>query len=106
MDKDQANLVSSNIKGKPGFHAPVLDIDLPAALVPSSQKDHFHLYIDVEVPEEKYFALLDALADCKIIERGYASASKAKGGTFVRPPNVKKPWVEQANVREAELVNA
>jgi hypothetical protein len=99
VEKDQANLVSSNIKGKPLYHLPVLDIDLPAALVPSSQKDHYHLYIEKEVEEGSYFRLLDALAECGIIEKGYADASKAKGGTFVRVPGVTKPWIEQAQER-------
>lgn len=93
---EKANLVSSNLVGYPytprlsSYHAVLLDLDVPAWLVPSTRPGHSHLYIDVAVPEEKYFALLDALADCGVIESGYANASKKKGGTFLRLPWVKK----------------
>lgn len=109
VKKDQANLVSSNVPGKEGVHAPVLDLDLPAKLVPSSTPGHHHLYIDIEVEQDKYWNLLDALADCGIIERGYANASKRKGGTFVRVPGVIKPWVkkkeEETTIREAPTMD-
>lgn len=91
-----ANLVSSNqVNGwlspqLSEYHAVLLDLDVPAFLVPSTRPGHSHLYIDVAVPEEKYFALIDQLADCGVIERGYANASKKKGGTFLRLPWVKK----------------
>lgn len=96
-----ANVVSSRIVQEPNpwfdldlkptpMHAVLLDLDVPAYLVPSSREGHSHLYIDVPVQEEAYFKLLDALAECQIIERGYAAASKKKGGTFLRLPWVKK----------------
>jgi len=91
-----ANVVSSQITTpswmteKHPYHAVLLDLDVPAHLVPSSTHGHSHLYIDVSVPEPTYFKLLDALADCGVIERGYATASKNKGGTFLRMPWVKK----------------
>lgn len=72
-------------------HRPVLDIDLPAQLVPSSTPGHFHLYLDVEVEHENYMLLLRTLALCGIIEPGYASASQERGYTAVRLPWVKKP---------------
>jgi hypothetical protein len=98
-----ANVVSSKIHVEPNpwfdgpvknNHAVLLDLDVPAFLVPSTREGHSHLYIDVHVEEERYFKLLDALADCHIIERGYAEASKKKGGTFLRLPWVKKEGVE------------
>lgn len=72
------------------MHAVLLDLDVPAWLVPSSTPGNSHLYIDVKVPEVRYFALLDALADCGVIQRGYANSSKARGGTALRLPWVKK----------------
>jgi hypothetical protein len=77
-------------------HAILLDLDVPAYLVPSSRPGHSHLYIDVSVPEEDYFNLLDQLARCRVIEYGYASASKQKGGTFLRLPWVKKTEAQLA----------
>lgn len=71
-------------------HAVILDLDVPAYLVPSSTEGHSHLYIDVKCSREDYFNLLHALADCGVIEEGYARASEAKGATFLRLPWVKK----------------
>lgn len=97
-----ANAVSSRILPTPdpwGFgsfsapkknHAVLLDLDVPAYLVPSTRPGHSHLYIDVHVEEERYFELLDLLAKCGVIENGYADASKKKGGTFLRLPWIKK----------------
>lgn len=90
VTRDQANLVSSNVDGKEGMHMPCLDLDIPHEYIPSSTEGHGHLYLNVEVPEDKYFALLDLLEECKILEPGYVRASKAKGGTYLRPPGVKK----------------
>lgn len=74
-----------------GFHKPVLDIDFPAALLPSSTVGHYHLYLDKEVIWDDYVDLLKALAKCGIIEQGYANASIDRGHTAVRLPWVKKP---------------
>jgi hypothetical protein len=93
-----ANVVSSLLNqaspwDSTKYHAVLLDLDVPAYLVPSSRPGHTHLYIDVRVTEERYFDLLDQLADCGVIEHGYASASKKKGGTFLRLPWIKKEGV-------------
>lgn len=90
-----ANVSSSLIAGTDNGwrrqkHALLLDLDVPAYLVPSSTPGHSHLYVDVEIEQEDYWALLDALAKCGVIEKGYAQASKKKGGTFLRLPWVKK----------------
>lgn len=73
-----------------GLHRPVLDIDFPAALIPSSTPGHFHLYLDKQLEGPRYMKLLDALAEAGIIEQGYASVSKARGYTSARLPWVKK----------------
>lgn len=73
-------------------HALVIDIDHDAWLVRSTTPGHFHLYIDVPdgIPHERYMALLHYLADCGVIEKGYANASVARGHSDVRLPWVKK----------------
>jgi hypothetical protein len=77
-------------KDNDGNHRPVLDIDFPAALIPSSTPGHFHLYLDKQLTTTQYMKLLDALAESGIIERGYASVSEARGYTSARLPWVKK----------------
>jgi len=88
VPEDEANLVSSWLVN--GEHSPALDIDLPCVLVPSSTPGKFHLYIDKPMPWETYKTLLRALADAGILEQEYASASIAKGQSFLRKPGVTK----------------
>lgn len=83
-----ANLVSSLTEG--GLHAPVLDLDVPAFLLPSSTPGHSHLYIDVEMPWRTYRALLRAMKDAGIIEKSFYRGSIQRKQTMVRPPWVKK----------------
>lgn len=71
-------------------HALLLDLDVPAYLVPSSTPGHSHLYIDVRIPQSKYMALLLALADAGVIEKGYQLASETRGATALRLPWIKK----------------
>lgn len=86
----EANVSTSIREDAVDCHAVLLDLDVPAWLVPSSTEGHSHLYIDVKVPTQKYFALLDALADAGVIQRGYANSSKHRGGTALRLPWIKK----------------
>jgi hypothetical protein len=96
-DVDQAQVITSLVArdvGRPlnaQHHKVVLDIDLPAKLIPSSTEGHFHLYIDKEIPWDVYVRLLTALASAGIIEQGYLSASLERGLTAVRLPWVRKP---------------
>src|SRR5690606_29587737 len=69
VDPGYGNLISSLTDT--GHHAPVLDFDVPARLVPSSTPGHHHLYIDVECSWEDYKALLVAMERCGILEEGY-----------------------------------
>ncbi len=98
-DIDQANLLTSRVALKPDEeydifaepkHKVVIDLDLPAKLVPSTTPDHFHLIIDHEIGEDQYFKLLDVMAECGLIEPGYVHASKDRGYTAVRLPWVRK----------------
>lgn len=72
------------------LHRPVLDIDMNAALIPSATPGHFHLYIDKLVPWDAYEKLLQAMADCGIIEQGYADASIERGYSSARLPTKPK----------------
>lgn len=84
-----AHLVGSELEN--GLHSPVLDIDFPARLVPSATPGHFHLYFDgLELSWIRYVPLLEALGEAGVIEPGYAGASIARGGTFVRTPEFPK----------------
>lgn len=87
----EANVSTSIREDAPGCHALLLDLDVPAWLVPSSTEGHSHLYVDVNIPDATYYALLDALADAGVIQRGYANSSKHRGGTALRLPWIKKP---------------
>jgi hypothetical protein len=71
-------------------HRPVIDIDLPCKLVPSTTPGHFHLYIDKVIPSDAYFDLLDTLAEVGIVEKGFARAARVRGYSAARLPWVKK----------------
>lgn len=88
---NDADVVSSEYLGFHGSHMLVLDIDVPAALIPSSTPGHSHLYINTYMPWQVYEKLLDALAEAGILEPGYVGASKARKATAVRLPWVSKP---------------
>lgn len=78
------------------YHQPVIDVDVPVYLVPSSTHGHSHLYFDVPPVEwPKYVKLLEALAECGIIEQGYLGVSLQKGYTAVR-----LPWVHREVPRD------
>lgn len=96
-DLDTANIITSEVHGKPGRHKPVLDIDLPVKLIPSTTEGHFHLMIDKEMDWEDYQRLLWVLADIGIVEEGYASASDERGYTAVR-----LPWISKDDDREMD----
>lgn len=91
---DAANLVSSLTKT--GHHAPVLDIDYPARLVPSSTPGHFHLYLEKEIPWGRYQLVLWALSWAGLIEPGFFRAALARKMTFARlHPTKPKPTTKE-----------
>lgn len=83
-----ANLVGSLCTD--GKHRPVLDIDFPAMLVPSSTPGHFHLYLDLSMDEEKYLRFVEALSEFGVVSKFYAKVSRQRGQTFCRLPWVRK----------------
>lgn len=89
-DRDEADMVSSRVLTNPSTHKPVLDIDIPAQLVPSSTPGHYHLYLDVEVDWPEYASLLCALEDAGVIQHGYAKHALRREQTLVRLPEKPK----------------
>ncbi len=89
---EQPNLVTSLIGPSGKYHLPVLDIDFPARLIPSSTPGHFHLYLDGMDPLswEEYDDLLRALCAAGVIGSGYLFHSQERKMTCVRRPGVKK----------------
>ncbi|MGH7793070.1 MAG: hypothetical protein ACREOB_12220, partial [Thermodesulfobacteriota bacterium] len=83
-DIEKAELITSEVRGKPGIHAPVLDIDYPLIVIPSSTPGHNHLYIEKEIREPEYMALLAVLGAVGIVEPGYASVSQTRRWSAVR----------------------
>lgn len=84
-------LISSRVAGgHHDMHAPVLDLDFPCRLEPSTTPGHFHLYLDREMTWENYVMLLRILAVVGILEEGYVGAAIKRRQTFVRAPWEKK----------------
>lgn len=98
-DETNANLIGSKVNqgfigntlDKP-LHAPVLDIDFEAKLVPSKTKGHYHLYLDKQMTWWRYKRLLKALYKAGIIERGYYKGSLNTKQTLVRVPEPNKTY--------------
>lgn len=73
-----------------GRHRPILDIDFPVVVLPSSTEGHHHLYLDKTLTWGQYRKLLEVLSEVGIIEANYAKASIARHHTAVRLPWIKK----------------
>jgi hypothetical protein len=86
----EASIMTSELLHSPGLHAPVLDIDLPAALVPSSTPGHYHLVIERAMTWRTYKRLLRAMTRAGLLEKGFTKMAIRRGYTSVRVPWVKK----------------
>jgi hypothetical protein len=87
-----ANLVSSKVK-RSHSHRPIIDIDFPAALVPSSTPGHSHLYLDKKMSEKDFAALVEVMHRVGIIADGNLNQWDRHCALFVRTPWVKKKEV-------------
>lgn len=89
---EEANLVSSEVfeVGGTVWHMPSIDLDLEAAIIPSSTPGHNHLYINKPMKAKQYRALLTALWDAGIIEHGILEQFDRHGSTTLRLPHIKK----------------
>ena len=85
---------------KTGKHHILIDIDRYCVLIPSTQEDHFHLYVQMGLMGagldfDDYAEWLRASAKIGLIEPGYAEASIARRATFVR-----LPWIRKGHEKE------
>jgi hypothetical protein len=94
LDDPGVNLITSATAENVLMQKPILDIDYPAWLIPSTRPGHFHLYIDRAIPKDKYLAMVTAMAEAGLVEEGYAGAAERRGYTGVRLPWIKKEPVE------------
>lgn len=102
--EDEANLVGSLCDD--GFHRPVIDIDLPCKLVPSSTEGHFHLYIEKAMSYSQYLKLLDAMAEAGVVEKSYVRHVKERKMSMCRPEWCKKPVAENEESPPDEKLTA
>ncbi|WP_405056999.1 hypothetical protein OG474_30215 [Kribbella sp. NBC_01505] len=86
---DDAEVVMSQIVGT-DKHTLMIDLDVPATLIPSTTPGHSHLYIDVKTDWPMALQVLEALADAGVVEPGYVRASEARRCTTLRLPWVRK----------------
>lgn len=93
----EANVVTSLIKGTDvpgqkytGLHNPIIDIDVPVHLVPSSTPGHGHLYFEKPMTWDQFKKLLAVMVEVGLVEPGYLGASDNRGHTCVRLPGLKK----------------
>ncbi|MGZ4745646.1 MAG: hypothetical protein ACXVYY_01050 [Oryzihumus sp.] len=99
LNQGDGELICSDVVGSTGVgtlarHMPVIDLDLPARLVPSGTPGHHHLYLEQEVTFAQYLVILEALATAGIVQWGYVDGVKRRGYGAVRHPN--KPKVVEA----------
>ena len=91
---DNANLISSHFYTTPGgkeVHYPVIDLDMDAALIPSSTPGHHHLFINKVLLKEDYDKLLRTLHEVGIIQKGIIDLQWEQDGmTCARLPGIKK----------------
>lgn len=103
-DHHTATLVTSRVADRPGWHKPVIDIDLPCMLMPSSAPGHFHLYIDKEMPWGDFLDILEALESAGVVGPGYLKYTRKRGYATVRYPGVtKQNEAERIEETKAEL---
>jgi hypothetical protein len=93
FDHEEPNVVTSRfgLDGMEDWHMPVLDIDFPAHLEPSTTEGHFHLYLDRAMEQDSLFKLMDVMCEVGLLEPGYVAAAKIRGYSSCRLPWVRKP---------------
>lgn len=66
-------------------------ISSQAVVLPSSTKNHNHIYLNETLKWKEYLSLLKALAAANVIEPGYLKVSKMDHTTNLRRPGYEKP---------------
>ena len=92
-----ADVITSKVDVSLDIHTVMLDLDVPARLIPSTTPGHSHLYIDVPMSWSRYKHLLWALKAACVIEPGYYQASVRRGFTSLRLPWIKKEEAANAD---------
>lgn len=87
------NLISSLTTD--GKHMPILDLDFPHRVEPSTTPGHSHLYLDVPISKWRWFVLMSALRFAGVIELGFYVWSIRRGANFVRLPDLEKTGEEE-----------
>lgn len=85
---NESDVISSELPD--GRHAPCIDVDVKALLLPSSTPGHGHLYIEKPMSWFRYRVMLRAMVFAGVVEPGYYRAGVARRGTHLR-----LPWVEK-----------
>lgn len=93
---------TSSLLSSVAVHRPVLDLDFPVTVIPSSTPGHFHLYLDRELTWPQYRKLLEVLAEIGLIQDGYADTAIKRGYSAVRLPWVKKMPLPRPDFEPAE----
>jgi hypothetical protein len=88
------------------MHLPVIDIDVPCELIPSSDPNHYHLYIHKPVNWIDYKRILNSLTTAGIVQKGYYNASIRRGFSSVRPIGVVKPQFAERQGSDVLIENA
>lgn len=86
---DESNVVTSRLRDT-DHHKIVIDLDVDAALIPSSTPGHHHLIIDKTMPWVEYKSVLTHLYEAGLIQKGYYEASINRGASVIRTPWTKK----------------
>lgn len=86
---DEADVIGSRVTAT-DLHTVIVDLDVPARLVPSTTPGHSHLYVDVPVSFPGLLDILRTLARYGIVEGGYAHVTEERGEAFARLPWVRK----------------
>ena len=94
-DYNKANLVLSSTMNI--THKPVIDLDFESVLIPSTSKNHYHLYLNKEVAWDDYLAMLRAMQKCGIVQKGWVDSAEHRGYSAVRRPGKSKPVKELTN---------
>lgn len=81
-------------------HIVQLDLDIQAALIPSSTEGNFHLVLNHHLEWDDYKRFLKVCAEVGIINQGYYTFAVARGETYLRAPWVTK-GEERKNVADA-----
>lgn len=84
----EANIISSEVAQ--GLHIPIIDLDMDAALLPSSTMGHHHLYIDKVLTFEQLIKLLEVMHEVGIVQEGVLKGAKARKYAALRLPHIHK----------------